>query len=227
MAFADQKSEVFNLIAFELALLRTKVQVVLGETLENLVDDLPMRGEVVRPDEDVIKINRDLACSDEVGEDVVHERLECRRTVTESEVHDARLEETLVGDEGSLPFVAFLNPDVVVAPTDVELGEDFRALQLVDDVGCEGQGIAIFHSDVVEFAVVLDEAEFAVLLLDEEDRGGDRRFAGDDVAFGQGVFDEALQLVRLDRGHGVDLGLDRGRGVWCEVDSVIPRLVLG
>ena len=36
--------------------------------------------------------------------------------------------------KGCFPFVSFLNPDVVIAPSNVKLSEDLGAFELVDDV---------------------------------------------------------------------------------------------
>ena len=39
-----------------------------------------------------------------------------------------------MGDEGHLPLVSILDVDVVVPPSNVELGEDFGIFYLVDEV---------------------------------------------------------------------------------------------
>jgi hypothetical protein len=51
--------------------------------------------------------------------------LECGGQIGEPKEYNAGFEKTLVGDEGYLPFIAFFNPDVVVAPTNIKLGKDF------------------------------------------------------------------------------------------------------
>jgi hypothetical protein len=50
--------------------------------------------------------------------------LECGRRVAESEEHDCGFVEPERCFEGGFPFVSFLDPDVVVSPSDVEFGED-------------------------------------------------------------------------------------------------------
>jgi hypothetical protein len=55
----------------------------------------------------------------------------------------------LVCDKGSLPFVTSPDTDIVIAPTNIELGKDFRILEPVDDIGGQGKWIAILYSDVV------------------------------------------------------------------------------
>ena len=74
-------------------------------------------------DENVVHIDSEPVFSEFFGEYRVHHRLECGGGVCESEEHDSWFEQSLVSDEGCLPFVSFLNADVVVSPPDVELRE--------------------------------------------------------------------------------------------------------
>jgi hypothetical protein len=41
----------------------------------------------------------------------------------------------------------------------------------MDEIDDEGEGVSILSRDSVECLIVLDEAEFTILLLDEEDWG--------------------------------------------------------
>ena len=74
-------------------------------------------------DAEVIHVDLQPFFSEHVGEDVVHECLECGGCITESEEHDSRFEESHGGYEGSFPLVFLLNADVVVSPMNVEFGE--------------------------------------------------------------------------------------------------------
>ena len=62
---------------------------------------------------------------DEVSKDVVHHSLEGGRGVAQPEEHDSGLIESPVCLEGCLPLVTFLDANVVVPPSDVQLGEGF------------------------------------------------------------------------------------------------------
>jgi hypothetical protein len=44
----------------------------------------------------------------------------------------------------------------------------------VDDVGGEGQRIAVLDREVIESSIVLNESEASIFLFDEEYWGGDR-----------------------------------------------------
>ena len=88
--------------------------------------------QVICEDEDVIQVDDDVPLVDEVPEDVVHHPLKSRRGVAESKEHDRGLVQTSIGPEGSLQLVAFLDANIVVAPSDVQLGEVLRIAKLVN-----------------------------------------------------------------------------------------------
>src|ERR1700685_2626882 len=74
-------------------------------------------------DEDVIQVDTDHVFSDEVLEDVVHHGLEGGWAVSETEEHHQWFEKPSVGVECSLPFITFLDTDIILPPADIELGE--------------------------------------------------------------------------------------------------------
>src|SRR3981189_2609742 len=123
-----------------------------------------------REDEDVIEVDGDDTLGDEVFENLVHHCLEGRRAVCQSKVHHKWFEQTAISSKCRFPFIAIFYPHVVIPPADIELGEVLRAFKSVDEVVNEREGIAVLPSDQVERAIVLHEAKFSVLLLDEEDR---------------------------------------------------------
>src|SRR3981189_3609222 len=129
-----------------------------------------------REDEDVIEVDGDDTLGDEVLENLVHHRLEGRRAVGQSKVHHKRFEQTAISSKRRFPFIAFFYPHVVIPPADIELGEILRAFESMDEVVNEGKGIAVLPSDQIERAIVLYEAKFSVLLLDEEDQSAYWRF---------------------------------------------------
>jgi hypothetical protein len=83
-------------------------------------------------DPHVVHVDFQPALSDIIHEDVVHEGLERGRGVGETEEHDSGFEESKWVDEGGLPLVFLSKADVVVSPTDVELGEQIRVFHFVD-----------------------------------------------------------------------------------------------
>ena len=78
-----------------------------------------------------------------------------------------------------------LHLDVIVAPTDIALGKLLGSLKSTDDVCDQREWVSVFDCELVQLAVVLDEAKFSILLLDKEDRGRQGGFRGTDVSFPQ------------------------------------------
>ena len=76
-----------------------------------------------------------------------------------------------MSDEGHLPLVTVFDADIVVPPSDVELGEVTSVFQLVNKVRNEGKGVGVVGGVFTEVSIVLAGTEFAILLLDKEERG--------------------------------------------------------
>ena len=74
-----------------------------------------------------------------------------------------------MGDKGSLPLVSILDPDVVITPANIKLGEDLSSFELVHEIGDEREGLGISDSVFVQIAVVLAGAETTILLFDKEE----------------------------------------------------------
>ena len=97
--------------------------------------------------------------------------MECGRGVAKPEEHHCQLEESFVHDEGCLPLMAILDVDVVVPLTNIKFCEVASIFQLFHEVGDEREGVCITGGVFIEVSVILAGAEFAVLLLDKEERG--------------------------------------------------------
>ena len=75
----------------------------------------------------------------------VHRSLEGGGGVGQPKEHDSWFEQSCWGFESGLPFVAFLDSDVVVSPPYVELGEERLTLELLQD--CFNQGERVIVTD--------------------------------------------------------------------------------
>ena len=85
---------------------------------------------------------------------MVHEHLECGRSIAESKEHDGGFKESHRGDECSLPLVLFSNADVVIPPLDVKLGEQDGLLHIIDKFWDEGEWVGILDSVGVQMIVL-------------------------------------------------------------------------
>jgi len=103
-------------------------------------------------------------------------------TVCEAKEHDKGLIQAAVGLEGGLPFVSFLYPDVVEAPSDVQFREVLGSAELRNQFQNQQEQVLVFHGHGVQRAVVLYQMEFSVLLFNKEDRSSHRRLGGSDLS---------------------------------------------
>jgi hypothetical protein len=103
--------------------------------MKNLVgsDAVFLQGQAVN--EYIIKVNCDLACSDQISKDHIHKCLESSGGIGKSEEHYLRLKQASISGEHRFPFVSCFDADVVVSPADIELGEKAGVLKAVDDIG--------------------------------------------------------------------------------------------
>ena len=78
---------------------------------------------ILGENKEVIHVYDEPFFGNHVLEGVVHESLECGWGVGKPKEHNGWFKESFVSDEGGFPFVAIFDPDVVVAPSDIELSE--------------------------------------------------------------------------------------------------------
>src|SRR5271167_1422208 len=90
-------------------------------------------------DKDVIQVNDDKDIQ-VVPEHIIHEMLEDCRGIGEAKRHHKVLKMAITGAEGSFPLIPRANPNKVVSPMKVNLGEDGGRGEAIKEVGDEGQG---------------------------------------------------------------------------------------
>src|SRR5258708_26335316 len=120
MIFGDDERKVVHLSKFEFAFLQSEEQLVGTEGLEYLSSDPLMVCEGGRVGEDVIHVANGFIAINKGAEDVVHHHLEGSQQVAQSKEHDKWLEESSVHVESCLPFIPFLQVDVVEGPIKVQ-----------------------------------------------------------------------------------------------------------
>jgi hypothetical protein len=103
--------------------------------------------------------------------------------VREAEEHDPWFKESLVRYKGRFPFISFLDPYVVVAPSNIKFREEGRPFYSIDKFWNEGERVAILDGPLIYLSVVLDQSQLPIFLFDEEERGSIRAFRWSDVTF--------------------------------------------
>ena len=91
---------------------------MLMELLEYFADMLSVLFWVLRVNEDVVKVDNH-ECVEEVGEDIIHEMLECCY-ICEPEGHHTPFKGFIAGVEGSLPFIPLSYEDQVICMAEIE-----------------------------------------------------------------------------------------------------------
>ena len=80
--------------------------------------------------------------------------------------------------------MSILDVDIVVSPSDVELGEVFCILEFINKVGDEGEGVGISDDMLIQVVVILAGTEFPILFLDKEEEKGLGEVGGVDLSQG-------------------------------------------
>ena len=145
------------------------MEVELSHSLEDAASSLSMGFWVQRGDEKVIHIDDKPSFHDHISGQVIHESLEYGRGVAETKEHDGRFEKSLVSDEGSLPLMAIFDVNIVVPPSNIELGKMMNIFQLVYEIRNKGEGVGITGGMLIEVLVVVAGTKFPVFLLDKEE----------------------------------------------------------
>ena len=63
---------------------------------------------------------------------MIHEGLECWRSVAEAEKYDSGFIETKGSNECSFPLIIFMNANIVITPSYVEFGEEGGVFHVID-----------------------------------------------------------------------------------------------
>ena len=162
-------SKVFDFRDVKLAFLKLQMEVKLSHSLEDAAGSLSVGFGVRGGDEGVIHIDDEPSFCYHISERVIHESLKCGGGVAKTREHDSGFKKSFVGDESRFPLVTVFDADVVVPPTNVELGKVASIFQLVHEVGDEGKGVGIAGGVFVEISVILAGTKLAILLLDKEE----------------------------------------------------------
>jgi hypothetical protein len=99
---------------------------------------------------------------------MIHGLLKGGGGICEAKVHHIWLVEAILHLEGCLPSILLLNSDVVIPLAYVQSYEEFLFLQLFQDLLDPGNGVDISHCPLVNFPIVLDGVQAAILLFNKE-----------------------------------------------------------
>ena len=81
--------------------------------------------------------------------------LECSGSVGETKGHNKIFIKAVAGVECSLPFVIFLDADIVISSAEVDLQINLHLMKLVKHIIDECDWVMVLHGDLIE-ALVID-----------------------------------------------------------------------
>jgi hypothetical protein len=142
----------------EFAFVSIGEQVGASETFEDLANEFVVVLTRIGVDENIIKVN-DTGNIQKIMEGVLNKSLKCRRGIGKTKRHDGVLEETKMGAESCLPFIALFDPDEVEGILQVDDHEMRTACNTINEVVGEREWIAIFLGDGVETSIVDTKTE--------------------------------------------------------------------
>ena len=129
---------------------------MLSESLEYTLGALMMESYIILGvDSHVVHVDFKPLLRKHIHKDVDHESLEGGGSIAESKEHDSGFKESHGGDESSLPLIFPSDANVVISPTNVELGEQGGFFHVIDEFRDQGERIGISDSVGVQVAVVL------------------------------------------------------------------------
>jgi hypothetical protein len=91
--------------------------------------------------------------------------------------HDEEFKSAITGAEGSFPFVAFSNLEMIRVPK-INFDEDGTLSQTINEILDTGDRVAVLDRHAIELLVVNAHPEGAILLLYKEDQRTTRSLGG-------------------------------------------------
>ena len=157
----------------------------------------------------VVHIDLEPSLGNHVSEDMIHEHLKSWRGVTETKEHYSGFKEAERSNECRFPLVFLLNANVVIAPSNIKLGEQCGVLHIIDQLRDEGERIPVVNGVGIEIAIILAWSQGSILFGHEEKQRGLWRFRGQNSSCFQVFINEGfagLLLCRVERVYLAILG---------------------
>jgi hypothetical protein len=220
-SFPDDKSEEVDFSAVEETFFRFEEEIVMTEFSENFIGEVFQLFLGVGVNEDIVHIHDHPSLLDVFFENGIHHGLEGGRGVGKTEKHNRGLKQAFVGDKCSFPLISIFDPDVIVSPLYVYLGEIFCAFEFVEKIRDSGKRVGVADGGFVELLIVLAGTERTVLLFDKEEGGGLWGEGMADISFLEVILDEGVEFALLVWRQAVNLP-----SLWfetgLEIDAMVP-----
>ena len=124
LSLSNDQAEILHCWSIEGTFGNLQGQTVFAKSLKDTPYLIMMKNEgIAGVNAKVIHIYLEPLFSDHVREDMIHEGLKYGGCIAEAKEHDSGFVETEESDESCLPLVRLLDPNIVISPANVELGE--------------------------------------------------------------------------------------------------------
>jgi len=143
---------------------------VLSEEFQDLSDMFDVVLLVSTVDQDVINVDND-GNVEEGSKNILNQRLKSSWGIGESKRHNLVLVVAISSAKCCLWDVILMDSNLVVARTEINLGEYLGFIETVYQIINEWDGESILDGDLVECSVVNAHVEFSIFLFDEDDQG--------------------------------------------------------
>ena len=117
----------------------------------------------------VIKKNEDVP-SQECSENIIHQGLECRRSIGESKWHDQKFIVFIMGAKGGLMDVVGLHSDLIISVLQIQLSEECRTMEFVKQLIDGWDWVSVLDSDGIERLIVHTKVPRTILFFNQEYR---------------------------------------------------------
>lgn len=130
----------------------------------------------------IIHVNLKPPFCNHVSKDMIFKCLKHGGCIVKTEEHNHGFEESEGCDESHFPLVRFLNSNVIISPSDIELSKPGGIFHVINQFRDKWKRVHVSDSVRVEVLTVLAGVKQTIFLKDEEEWDGLRRFQGKDSA---------------------------------------------
>jgi len=142
------------------------------------------------------------------------------RGIAETEEHDDRFIETGLSNKGCFPMIVRMDKDIVISPSDINLGKVLGRMKFVEKWGNQWKGICILDGFSVERAIILTGVKFSIFLSNEEESASLRRFRGNNGSSCKMFFDKVFHCLLFRRCELISFD-SFGFEIWCSFNPMI------
>ena len=162
----DNMPKINHFFQPELALGKLGIQLVFSQFIKHQPEMFLMFFLILRKDQNVVEIEQDKLIL-EWRENIVHQSIKSRRSISQTKRHDRILIRAKTSPECRLRNVFLANANLMIAHSEIKLGEYFSTFQLFEQLSYVRKWIFVLDCLLVQWAVIDTQPVRTILLLDK------------------------------------------------------------